>query len=916
MIEAVCFGAAWGVYALSGCISTFSRTRKETGARGARILQLFGLRGSSQQNVLRTGVLWVCMAYDVITVSALGCRIIDDEVSTQYTRACAHSGLILVGHDYLPLLLVLAAFQLGLAILWMLAGRDARDGQMSSAQVYPAVILKQAPFRQELSRYRGHGMSQLQDLVSGDSASDGVPHILSLLMFDLLFVPSVYAGSAAFVCTDDDYLAIGAHHDIKCWGALHSVILVAAIPLLLWVTLGTMCHYLPLRNYITLWVRHGEGTGMCATLAKSGLAILAVLQHHENIRTAAMVAYASVVSLLLLLSLVAPPCTEDHGVGASTLQVAGLTGSGAVAAVGVCAVLASDSDDASTWPLGLYPVVVFICFHTLSRMPVWQGCVKSGADSELRYVLAAIKQDPSELHLMQLSNMLEYKKPLGPSGTMALAAELAEGQWRLPMLDLSLHGVSPPEVCTLTKAISMQCCELLVLNLMGNQLGNEGAASVAQAIPNCCVTSLDLAYNGISYDGIVAISSALQNKQSQLSQISLSGNHIDVDSARALSESLKENSKLADLAVLQCGMNATTAAALFKGLSQNKGLIGLRLGGNMFGSGAAIPDDGFDELAKLVKCHPAIQILQLDNTRMGRAGAASLASVLAHSKVTELELQGNHLSDQGMEVLCKAMKKGTNLCNISMANCSLGRQSGIHIAKMLQRDKQALTSLDLSNNSLCNFGMFYDGIAALSDAILSHTSLRNLNLERNQLRNMGCWSLAKMIGDPRCRLECLNLASNEIRARGATAIFNAVALSQCVTHLSLRNNIIDSDCVSALQGLLLTNRVLQALDLENNDLCERSGKLIAAALVGNETLSMISLIMNEFRIKEAEHWFAPDVRHLVLLRRKDRAVFDSFQRTPLAITSPSEVGNLQMKSEQLVKTKCIGCNCLFSMMKD
>ena len=55
-----------------------------------------------------------------------------------------------------------------------------------------------------------------------------------------------------------------------------------------------------------------------------------------------------------------------------------------------------------------------------------------------------------------------------------------------------------------------------------------------------------------------------------------------------------------------------------------------------------------------------------------------------------------------------------------------------------------------------------------------------------------------------------------------------------------------------LQGLLLTNRVLQALDLENNDLCERSGKLIAAALVGNETLSMISLIMNEFRIKVSE----------------------------------------------------------------
>jgi len=641
-----------------------------------------------------------------------------------------------------------------------------------------------------------------------------------------------------------------------------------------------------------------------------------VVQRHEDMSwNKASIAYAAVVGLLLMFSLVSPACTEEHGVGASTLRTAGLCASVTVAATGVAAVVEGNSEDAVTWPVALYPAVVFVCFHLLSRISAWRQFVGSRADCELQSVLSTIREDPSELQLTHLAIMLEAKKPLGLSGFMTLASELSIGQWRLPALDLALHGMGAPESSALMKAISTQCCELQTLNLRGNKLGNVGAAAVAEALPNCAMTLLDLSYNNITYDGIVVITGALRDQKTQLCNLKLSGNIIDTASARAITEALESNVKLVDLSLMQCGIDAAAASALFEGMCKNTALGALRVGGNQFGSGNLAEDPSFALLAKLLTCHPTLQILHLDNTKMGRAASVGLADVISRSNLVELVVQGNNINDQGMDALCRAMKKGTNLVNLSMSNCNLGRQSGIHLAKMLQRDKQALTSLDLSNNSLCNFGMFYDGIAALSDAILSHTSLRNLNLERNQLRNMGCWSLAKMIGDSRCRLECLNLASNEIRARGATAIFNAVALSQCVTHLSMRNNIIDSDCVSALQGLLLTNRVLQSLDLENNDLCERSGKLIAAALVGNETLSMISLIMNEFRIKEAELWFSPEVRHLVLLRRKDRATFDNFQRTPLAIAQP-RMEDLQMKSEQLTKTKCIGCNCLFNMMKD
>lgn len=69
---------------------------------------------------------------------------------------------------------------------------------------------------------------------------------------------------------------------------------------------------------------------------------------------------------------------------------------------------------------------------------------------------------------------------------------------------------------------------------------------------------------------------------------------------------------------------------------------------------------------------------------------------------------------------------------------------------------------------------------------------------------MGCWPIAKMLEDPLCHLESLNLASNEIRSRGAAAIFKAVDTNKTLTSLSLRSNLIDSDAVSALQVSLLS----------------------------------------------------------------------------------------------------------------
>eukprot|EP00658_Telonema_sp_P-2_P033224 TRINITY_DN2442_c0_g1_i1.p1 TRINITY_DN2442_c0_g1~~TRINITY_DN2442_c0_g1_i1.p1 ORF type:complete len:904 (+),score=196.25 TRINITY_DN2442_c0_g1_i1:190-2901(+) len=874
------------------------------GTAGARVLGLFN-RQNSHQASLRTTVLWMCILYEIPMLSAPICRLIQAEHKNRWTDSCADAGLILTGHQWWHLYIALVLIHMLLATLWTVFA-SPEPGPFG-AKVSPVVVGEPRVFRQELAAVRAYGMSDIQDLVSGESARDGLPHIFKAIMFDLLLVPTVWVASAGLVCRDGD---LAVYSDVRCWEGPHVAIVVGSILLLLWMGIGNLVCYLPKKNSISLCLRHHESVDMLHFLNKVGLVVLAAEHGHflDDTQPFTLCAMCMLV-VTTIASFFQPPCTGSHGQAATALKLGTLSAALLVSALAVATAYAENGSDVPGWPLICIPIVPTIVYATLTRASCWERKVRRAGQLEMSKVFASLREGFSDSELTQLDSFLLSLRPLGGQGIEALAAELGQGEWSLPSLSLDLHGIKQEACVKLAAALKSGHCQLSALNLQANRIGDAGAVAVAEALGMQSLVELNLSFNSIGHVGIQKLSSALRSKECTLQQLKLNGNVMDERSAALLGAAVGVNKTLTDLSLAECGMCARVTSELLMGMVPNRKLSQLWLSGNRFGTSPEV-DQVVEQLGTLLDEHQQLTSLRLANCGIDRSFTVGLADKIASSGLSMLDLQSNPLGDSGCNDVCNAVKQSVSLTSLSLSNCSLGRLSGVYLAKMLLETKAPLATLDLSNNGICSHGMFYDGLIALCDAVLSSDHLRHLNLERIQLRNMGCWSVAKMLQSDQCGLRTLNLASNEIRSRGAAAVFKAIDGNSALVSLSLRSNMICSDAVSNLQAVILYNKTIKTIDLENNDLCERGGKQIAAAITSSTTLSSVSLIMNEFRIKEAEKWFSPETRHLVLLRRKDRMQFDRLQRIPAPEgVKRQSYDDVRNKNDVLSKSKCAGCSC-------
>ena len=181
----------------------------------------------------------------------------------------------------------------------------------------------------------------------------------------------------------------------------------------------------------------------------------------------------------------------------------------------------------------------------------------------------------SEQTLSQFGKYILSKQPLGSSGTKVVSAELSKGNWTLPALDLSLHGIESQDCVGLATAINAKCCALFSLNLRGNNISSIGAVALAQVctctctsksfglkcaqvLPSSRLSVLNISFNRVGSEGLVSIAGALKSPECPLTKLILDGNIIHNDTAAILSENIAMNSKLQCLSVARCGMDGST----------------------------------------------------------------------------------------------------------------------------------------------------------------------------------------------------------------------------------------------------------------------------------------------------------------------------------------------------------------------
>ncbi|CAF3482579.1 unnamed protein product [Adineta steineri] len=160
---------------------------------------------------------------------------------------------------------------------------------------------------------------------------------------------------------------------------------------------------------------------------------------------------------------------------------------------------------------------------------------------------------------------------------------------------------------------------------------------------------------------------------------------------------------------------------------------------------------------------------------------------------------------------------------------------------------QTLTTLDLGWNQIGA-----KGAQDLANALRINKTLTTLDLGWNRIGDQGAQNLANALQINKT-LTTLDLGWNQIGAKGAQDLANALQINKTLTTLDLGCNEIGAKGAEYLANALQINKTLTTLDLGYNEISDQGAQDLAYTLQINETLNRFNIGGNKISAKGAEY---------------------------------------------------------------
>ncbi|XP_031530993.2 ribonuclease inhibitor-like isoform X1 [Vicugna pacos] len=345
---------------------------------------------------------------------------------------------------------------------------------------------------------------------------------------------------------------------------------------------------------------------------------------------------------------------------------------------------------------------------------------------------------------------------------------------------LSLQNCSLTEAgCGALPGLLRSLPTLQELHLSHNPLGDAGLQLLCEGLldPKCQLEKLQLEYCNLTAASCEPLAAVLRATQ-KLKELALSNNDIGEAGIRTLCRGLADSAcQLETLKLENCGLTAANCKDLCGILAAQASLRELDLGSNALG------DAGVADLCPgLLSPGSQLRTLWLWECEVTTSGCRDLCRVLrAKETLKELSLAGNHLGDEGAQLLCESLLQPS--CQLEMLwvkSCSLTAACCPHFSTVLARNKRLL-ELQLSSNKLGDAGVqelcrglrqpgcvlralwlgdcdvSNGGCGGLAALLLANQSLRELDLSNNCMGDPGVLQLLGSLDQPGCALEQLVL---------------------------------------------------------------------------------------------------------------------------------------------------------------
>jgi Ran GTPase-activating protein 1 len=246
--------------------------------------------------------------------------------------------------------------------------------------------------------------------------------------------------------------------------------------------------------------------------------------------------------------------------------------------------------------------------------------MNNGISEEAAVAIRELLPSSASLKVLHFHNNMT-----GDDGAVALASLVKEA----PLLEdfrCSSTRVGSEGGIALSEALLAGSC-LKKLDLHDNPFGVEGALALAKTLKqHRSLKEVYLSYLGLEDEGTLAILEAMEESGSELEVLDLAGNDITVSSLPKLASFIMSKPKLVKLNLSENDLG-------------DKGVVTIC---NVLGKG-----------------HEALVELDLSETNIGRIGACAAAEAISlKSGFKVLNLNGNHISEAGIEALKDLLQRG------------------------------------------------------------------------------------------------------------------------------------------------------------------------------------------------------------------------------------------------------------------
>ncbi|XP_038656759.1 NACHT, LRR and PYD domains-containing protein 3-like isoform X1 [Scyliorhinus canicula] len=220
-----------------------------------------------------------------------------------------------------------------------------------------------------------------------------------------------------------------------------------------------------------------------------------------------------------------------------------------------------------------------------------------------------------------------------------------------------------------------------------------------------------------------------------------------------------------------------------------------------------------EDLASALSINRSLMYLNLGYNNLGDSGIKLLSTALRNpdSKIQELSLSNNSLTDSCAEDLVFALSTNRALTDLNLGNNNLGDLGVKLLSEALRNPDCKIQKLGLYNNALTDLCA-----QDLASALNTNQSLLDLNLDNNKLGDSGMKLLSAALRNPDCKIQILDLEKNGLTDSCTDDLASALSTNQSLTLLYLQSNSFTDHSISSLCRLMLTCRNLEQIELKGN----------------------------------------------------------------------------------------------------